>query len=134
MKTSTVAFVSVLGATLTILLDQSTKFLAAKVGILVLNPGGAFSVASTLPSAVAWVSVAVLAFLILYYPKALPEVKILIAFILGAGFSNLADRIVYGGVRDFIDLPWFTIFNVADLILTVSTCWLVVRTLLRPPR
>ena len=134
MKSSTVAYISVLAATLTIFLDQSTKWLAAKAGVLILNPGGAFSVAHTLPSVVAWVSVAVLAMLILYYPKAVAEDKILIAFILGAGFSNLADRLTMGGVRDFINLGMFTTFNVADLILTVSTVWLVILTLLRPPR
>jgi len=134
IKSSNIVKLSVLAAGLTIALDQSTKWLAEKANILVVNPGGAFSIANSSPQLIVWISTAVLILLLLWYPKAVPEDKILIAFILGAGFSNLADRLTLGGVRDFIDIHWFTIFNVSDLILTVSTSWLVLRTLFRPPR
>ena len=43
--------------------------------------------------------------------------KLSIGFILGGTFSNLLDRIIFGGVRDFIYLKFinYAIFNVADM-------------------
>ena len=44
----------------------------------------------------------------------------LISMFFVAGFvGNYADRIVYGGVRDFISVKGFAVFNVADIYITV---------------
>lgn len=43
----------------------------------------------------------------------------LILIIVGA-FSNLLDRLKYGFVIDYIDLKWFTIFNLADTAITLG--------------
>ncbi len=54
-----------------------------------------------------------------------------LSLILGGALSNLADRIRYGRVVDFLDLyfrnyHWYT-FNVADSAIVVGACLLIVR-------
>lgn len=54
-----------------------------------------------------------------------------LSLILGGALSNLADRIRFGRVVDFLDLyfrnyHWYT-FNVADSAIVVGACFLVVR-------
>ncbi len=45
----------------------------------------------------------------------------LFAIIAGAS-SNLADRLHYGYVIDYLDLKYFTVFNLADIMIV---CWTV---------
>jgi signal peptidase II len=40
-------------------------------------------------------------------------------FVVGGAASNLADRLVYGSVRDFIPTPW-AVFNLADVFLVAG--------------
>lgn len=49
--------------------------------------------------------------------------KLSIGLILAGTVSNLFDRILFGGVRDFIYLKFinFAIFNVADMAITIGT-------------
>jgi signal peptidase II len=54
-----------------------------------------------------------------------------LSLILGGALSNLADRIRFGRVVDFLDLyfrnyHWYT-FNVADSAIVVGACLLIVR-------
>ena len=54
-----------------------------------------------------------------------------LSLILGGALSNLADRIRFGRVVDFLDLyfrnyHWYT-FNVADSAIVVGACFLIVR-------
>jgi len=52
--------------------------------------------------------------------------KICLGFILGGTFSNLVDRIIFGGVRDFIYLKFinFAIFNIADMAISFGAGFL----------
>lgn len=54
--------------------------------------------------------------------------KISLALILGGTFSNAIDRLIFGGVRDFIYLKFinFAIFNVADMAITIGAILLCV--------
>ena len=54
--------------------------------------------------------------------KRIPE-KISIALILGGTVSNAIDRLIFGGVRDFIYLKFidFAIFNIADMAITIGS-------------
>lgn len=52
-------------------------------------------------------------------------------FILGGTLSNLIDRIIFGGVRDFIYLKFinFAIFNIADMAVSFGVavlCFFIV--------
>jgi signal peptidase II len=59
-------------------------------------------------------------FFYLYHYKLFSKIVILllIAWTLG----NLYDRILFGGVRDFLVLPDMFIFNIADVFLSVGMC------------
>ena len=48
--------------------------------------------------------------------------KISLALILGGTISNAIDRLIFGGVRDFIYLKFinFAIFNIADMAITIG--------------
>lgn len=48
----------------------------------------------------------------------------LLAIILGA-LSNLADRLKYGFVIDYIDLRYFTVFNLADAMIVAGIAGLL---------
>lgn len=62
-------------------------------------------------------------------------IRISLAFIIGGGIGNMIDRIAFGSVIDFIELPflwlpvlnmYFPIFNIADSFVTVGVVILVV--------
>lgn len=48
-----------------------------------------------------------------------PEALWWFIIILGAT-SNLIDRLFYGGVIDYLNVVWFTTFNLADCLITVG--------------
>lgn len=54
--------------------------------------------------------------------------KVSVAVILAGTLSNLVDRIIFNGVRDFIYLKFinFAIFNIADMAITIGTILLCV--------
>jgi len=53
------------------------------------------------------------------------EIFCLAGILLGA-LSNLVDRFQYGYVIDYLDLKWFTVFNLADALISVSTLILII--------
>ena len=46
---------------------------------------------------------------------------------LAGALGNLYDRLVFGYVRDFIDVRFFAVFNIADIFIVVGMIALVVR-------
>lgn len=50
---------------------------------------------------------------------------ILLSFILFGAISNLLDRFIYGFVIDYLDFKYFTIFNLADIMISVSSIVLI---------
>jgi signal peptidase II len=48
-----------------------------------------------------------------------------LAAITGGAVGNLIDRIATGQVIDMISVPWFSVFNVADIFITVGAVLLV---------
>lgn len=132
-----IIFFSFLASIIVIALDQLTKyFFYLKVyGSIVgdvlwfdskLNTGMAFSMFENAQTAL--IVIAVLASVIMIclicikkYFSSKPE-KILIGVILGGTISNLIDRFIFHGVRDFISLKFidFPIFNIADVAITIG--------------
>ena len=47
--------------------------------------------------------------------------------LLSAGGSNALERLIYGCIFDFLALPFFPLFNVADVILSLSVVFLLWR-------
>ena len=54
---------------------------------------------------------------------------ILTLFIIVGALSNLTDRLRYGYVIDYLDLRYFTIFNLSDILITLSAGLLIWRNL-----
>jgi len=46
--------------------------------------------------------------------------------ILGA-ISNLVDRLLYGAVIDYLEIVWFTAFNLADCLITLGVIGLLLK-------
>ncbi len=94
---------------------------------LVCNDFGALSLA--LPAAlVASVSVVVGIFFVrAWYKESDTFSSFAWLFLLAGGMSNLFERVVFGCVLDYIPLFRLTMFNVADLFLTIGVFGLLWR-------
>ena len=121
---------------LVIVLDQATKALV-RSGIAlgdrdavfpgvdlvhVRNEGVAFSRFSGGGTLVAVIVGAALLALVAYFVTHLdkPLVWLPTGMLLGGALGNVIDRIRYGAVTDFIKLPGWPAFNVADVSITVG--------------
>lgn len=86
-----------------------------------------YYIAFSLPLYGRWLNAAVfliILFLIFYLLKALLSGRrltavCLFAVVMGAA-SNLFDRLTYGYVIDYLDLKYFTVFNAADIMITIG--------------
>ncbi len=58
-----------------------------------------------------------------YYKKVIPIFSFIL--ILAGAVWNLYDRIIYNGVRDFIDIRMIPIFNVADVFITIGVLYFI---------
>ena len=108
---------------------------------LVLNPGIAFGLLGSLPTAWRWMaaalSVAALAVLVRVALRVLPKGgwsgRLAVGLIFGGAVGNLVDRARFGAVVDFVDVYWrgwhWPAFNVADSAITVGVALLALRLL-----
>ncbi|WP_300083733.1 signal peptidase II [Propioniciclava sp.] len=132
-------------------LDQVTKYLAITYldpadppvllgGLLTLqlifNPGAAFSMGEGFTVGLTVIAAAALVFVLAWL---LPRTRhrgwsVALGLLLAGILGNLTDRLVrppgfaHGHVVDFLQLPYFAIFNVADMCITfaaVAIIWLV---------
>jgi lipoprotein signal peptidase len=57
-----------------------------------------------------------------------------LGLVLGGVLGNLCDRVVFGGIRDFLNLHRFgwPVFNVADCCLVLGACLLAARSAVEP--
>lgn len=62
--------------------------------------------------------------LIVYYNSRIPKkdklLKFSLAMLLGGSLGNIFDRIVRGGVIDFIDVRYFSVLNIADIMINIG--------------
>lgn len=63
-------------------------------------------------------------FVKLYSAKDYPKAACLASILLGAS-SNLFDRLKYGYVIDYLDVKYFTVFNLADALIVAGAGMLV---------
>src|SRR3989344_4583795 len=93
------------------LLDQITKYVVKMSGMsYTTNTGAAFGILQGQTFFLILVILVVIAFL-LYYSH---EHQVALGFLLGGTLGNLVDRVLYGAVIDFIHVPFWPSFNVAD--------------------
>ncbi len=133
-----------------ILLDMVSKYIVSKLLIVnesvmiiknffnityVRNTVSAFSIFSGNTFLVMVISFMIIMGIILYIRKNKPSnkiEKISYSLILGGAIGNFIDRIIYGYVRDFIEIDIFgwdyPIFNLADVFVVVGVILLVIAT------
>lgn len=98
--------------------------------ILVYNRGVAFSMFAFLEEALKWIQLALLAGVVGYTLWLKKNCYILpVGIMAGAGFSNVYDRFIHGGVVDYV--YWhcgfnFAVFNFADVMIDVAVVWLLI--------
>jgi signal peptidase II len=129
-----------------IVLDRFFKFLAIHLyfnsGINILgdffklNFAANYNIAFSLPLSGLFLNI-VIAFIILAliynliyaaFKKQHIQAVFLLAVILGAA-SNLLDRLKYGYVVDYLDLKYFTVFNLADVMIVfgvIGLGWIMI--------
>ncbi len=92
------------------------------------NPGVAFSFLSSGGWPVYVLGAIALAVLIayLYRRPQLPWLWLPAGMLLGGAIGNLIDRVRLGAVTDFIKLPYWPAFNVADISITFGMIGLIV--------
>jgi signal peptidase II len=123
-------------------LDQGTKALATslvdrgdRVEVLpflafenVRNEGVAFGLGGDISAGLIGVTIVLLVALLVFLAgrgRAGWQVWLPAALLLGGALGNLADRVRDGAVIDFIDLPLWPTFNLADLAITVGVLLLL---------
>lgn len=100
---------------------------------LVRNPGAAFGLGSGATFALSLIAIAAL---LLALFAVLPRIKrpvhaVVLGMLLAGVAGNLHDRLLrepapmHGHVVDFIQLPYFAIFNVADILITCSAALVI---------
>lgn len=76
-------------------------------------------------------------FLVLFFYKKMPKEKLLfrlaLGLQLGGAIGNLIDRIRIGRVTDFFEIPYWPVFNVADMAIVIGVGLLVIE-LMRTPQ
>ena len=123
-----------------LIVDQLLKYLVVKAQpmfdwgfvriVLVYNTGSAFSLIQNSNLLLTWIAIIVLGLFIIFAKK-IPQIDMPYATIAAAGVvGNLIDRVLRGGVVDFVDLGWWPVFNVADAMIVVGVLILVVRSVI----
>jgi len=128
---------------LIIILDQLTKFLIMhymqfqqSISIIpkifhltyITNSGTFFGLmqGGNSNSLFIWLTIIILGAILYFYDQFNKTEKIVFSLIIGAAIGNLIDRIVHGHVIDFIDFRIWPVFNVADIVISVSVVFLMV--------
>lgn len=100
----------------------------------VRNRGAAFGLLTRFTPVLLVVSLVVAGLLIYYYRRTPADrlaTRIAIALIFGGALANAYDRGTAGSVVDFIEVPYWPVFNLADSAITIGVTTLVVAALLR---
>lgn len=143
--------VTVASAAVTFALDRLTKFWVVRslfpgkelfpglpVHILYIeNSGAAFSILPNFDWLFLIVAAAVLVGAVWNWRRLAAEpwwVQAAVGMLVGGAIANAIDRITQGYVVDFIQLPHWPVFNVADMGITVGMVLLVLRLLLTQNR
>jgi len=98
-----------------IILDQLTKYLFG----FVFNTGSAFGLFKEYSLFLLLFSFIALGFIIYLFIK-YKKYRLIFSLFLSGIIGNLIDRLMFGYVRDFIDLRIWPVFNLADSYLVIG--------------
>jgi len=142
-------------AALVVALDQWTKMLVRRAVPLnssaslapwldpfvrlthIQNTGAAFGLGQGFGRFFIYASFVAVLLIVLYFRRVSEHsalLRVALGLQLGGAIGNLIDRLVLGGVTDFVDLGWFPIFNVADSSITIGTILLAIFALFLDPQ
>lgn len=113
-----------------VLLDQLSKILVKSYNqdLIQINDRFALSMGPKYYSI--FLSIAIFSVFIFYITKYCKQFstneQFAIFLIAGGGLSNIIDRLLYGGVVDFIKLYSFPVFNIADAFITTGIFYLII--------
>ena len=115
--------------------DKEFSLIPGLIGINFLpylNEGASFNLFEGNTPFLVVISMVMIVFMVLFDMKYKPKSKLYcvgISFVIGGAIGNLIDRIVLGGVRDFIFFEFwrdFPVFNVADCFLVIGVVILII--------
>ncbi|MDP8215807.1 MAG: signal peptidase II [Candidatus Kaelpia imicola] len=91
---------------------------------ILVNPGIAFGILNNLSQVFIWVNTFILISFLVYFLFGLNTKTLYLSFalIIAGAASNLIDRLIYGGVVDYLNFTFFPTFNLADSYITVAIC------------
>jgi len=101
------------------------------------NKGAAFGLFQNFTLGFLLISTLVLAGILIYYWRLPPgdwSARLGLSLVFGGAIANAYDRGVKGSVIDFIQVPHWPIFNVADSAITVGVAVLLLGTIWRSGR
>ena len=96
------------------------------------NAGAAFGIFQNFTFGFLVISAVVMVAILIYYWRLPPSdwtARLGLSLVFGGALSNAYDRAVKGSVIDFIRVPHWPIFNVADSAVTVGVAVLLIGTL-----
>lgn len=110
-----------------IFLDQLTKFLFKGINKdfgffsinYTLNTGALFGMFKGMNLVLIFVSIIILFLLLMYYHKHKKQ-YLGFGFLVGGLIGNVIDRIIFGGVIDFLDFKIWPVFNLADSAIVIG--------------
>ena len=97
--------------------------------ILVFNKGVAFSMLAFLKEWLKWIQLVMITGVVIYTLYLNNRIySVPVGILVGAGFSNVYDRFIHGGVVDMV--YWhcgfdFAVFNFADVMIDLAVVWLL---------
>ena len=97
--------------------------------ILVFNKGVAFSMFAFLKEWLKWLQLVMITGVVIYTLYLNNRIyTVPVGILVGAGFSNVYDRFIHGGVVDMV--YWhcgfdFAVFNFADVMIDLAVVWLL---------
>jgi signal peptidase II len=101
----------------------------------VRNRGVAFGLLGEGGELVVIITVATIAFLLVYFAfhASRPGLWLVVGLVVGGALGNLADRVRIGAAIDFIDPPLWPAFNLADIAIVGGVAWLALMLLWPEP-
>ncbi len=98
------------------------------------NTGVAFGLAGGAGTGLVLVTLAALGFvgLLFWRNPARPGMWVAVGLLAGGALGNLADRVRAGAVTDYVDLPHWPPFNLADTAITIGVVLLAIAFLREP--
>jgi signal peptidase II len=99
------------------------------------NDGVAFGLAGGVSPVLIGITIAALGLVLAYLftHATRPLIWIPAGLLIGGALGNLSDRVRQGSVTDFIDLPLWPTFNLADVAITAGVLLLLLLPERRPP-